>query len=47
MGGAILLHIRLPFAIALLLGGAGLLALIQVVSRLGYHQEIPKVKSIK
>lgn len=47
MGAPILLHIQLNFAIALLLGGTGLLTLIQVVSRLGYHQEIPKVKQIK
>jgi hypothetical protein len=42
MGAAILLRIRLSFAIALLLGGAGLLALIQVVSRLGHHVEKPR-----
>ena len=42
MGAAILLRIQLSFAIALLLGGAGLLALIQVVSRLGHHVEKPR-----
>ena len=47
MGAAILLHIRLSFAIALLLGGAGLLALIQVVSRLGHHVEKPRPGQLK
>jgi hypothetical protein len=42
MSAAILLDIQLSFAIALLLGGVGLLALIQVVSRLGYHVEKPR-----
>lgn len=47
MGAAILVRIQLSFAVALLLGGTALLALLQVVSRLGHHVERPKPGQIK
>ena len=47
MGAAIFVHIQLSFAVSFLLGGIALLALVQVVSRLGHHVEKPRPGQVK